>query len=286
MTTSLLRALAAFGVVSVGLALPRPARACDPPVWVCREALVLPADGSTIPANAQDLIVVPRLSESGSWEGVHLTASDGTTIPLTWGDASLLGSGARSLHLEGRLVPGEAYRIDGVTTGCPTPVPLVSMFFAGPPASRPTSIGALRVVEQAIRETVCGPVFDESFAEFEYTEDPSMAPWRALSFARLNVDGNPFGDALPLTPSWRLAANCDLDGAKAHRVAVNVSVAGGIRDITNILDVDLGCNQFVGCAIGGERRRPDATPARGALFFALGVGSVALGRRFRRKAPD
>lgn len=285
MSSSRLRALALVVVLGVAFAVPRTARACDP-AFECTQPLVLPVDGSTIPANATELLVLLRGGSLGESSAARLVAADGSEIALTAVFPSFPGPGIARLHVVGLLVEGATYRVEGLALldACGLAAPPSVRFLVGPPAAPPTGAGSLRVGEQGIREAGggCGDTFDESVADLSYAEDPSIAPWRALAFGELIVDGSSLGGVGPLVSSWRAARSCEDDDATTRTASLVVTVAGVSRDETNAVDFDLGCSSFEGCSVARTRRAPRPTPTPGALFVVFAAGVCAVARRSRR----
>lgn len=290
MSSSSLQVVATILVVfAIGLALPREAHACRPaiPGGGCKAPLVLPADGSTIPANATQLVALLRGGSLDTSSVPHLIGSDGTDLPL--GPLSIPSRlGIVRMPVSG-LVVGVSYRLEGLTLSdsCGMPAPMSVEFVVGPPAEQPTNVGTLSIREQGVREVdaACGDAFDESFAELAYVEDPSLAPWRALTFVEFIVNASPIDIGLPTTP-WRLSANCDDDSATVRTASLGVTVAGLPRMETNAVDVDLACDSFAGCGVSRTSRAPMRAPGRGAALLAIAVGFVVLARRSRRGRAD
>ena len=144
MSSASLRLLLVFAACSICGALPQRAFACSPPAiesW-CTEPVVLPAAGSTIPANAGAIFVLMRGGSLALMDYPVLTGSDGSTISLSLEAIPALGDSIARLRLLAPLVEGVEYRLSGLaaTGPCgPAAEPLETSFYVGPPAAVPSS---------------------------------------------------------------------------------------------------------------------------------------------------
>lgn len=280
------RTLALLFVLAGVFAVPRAARACDP-AFVCARPILLPNDGSTVPANASELLVnLLGGSVDLSAGGTVLAASDGSELGIVAELAPWLGVGILRLRLDGPLLEGETYRFGPLpgADSCGAPIELSSTFSVGPAAPLPTSAGMLRVgaVRVQTAASACGGDFDESLADFVYLPDPSVQPWRDLALTELIVDGGSAGGVRALVRPLRAEAVCEGDFAIVRAVSLALIVAGAPRLETNSLDVDFSCNNFEGCSIADARRSRAATPTRGAASLLVVVGLLVAYRRRRR----
>ena len=280
---SLVIRVLALALIVVGLGTPRAARACSVPA-PCRPLQMIPPDGSTIPANATEFVVLLGDAVVDESFAPRLRDSSGRELGFDVEIASV-GAGVVRLRLLEPLLEGTEYRVEGLpaSTSCGLSTAIVSRFLVGPPAPLPSGAGVLRVGEQSVRNVPfgCGEEFDEGFAELVYAADPSLAPWRPLAIAQVIVDGTPETLFSSLDAAQRVAADCDGEFARVRTVSL-VVVAGAFRDDTRAVDIDLTCNAFAGCTVGSARRSRSRTPARGAALLMLAVSVFAVIRKNRR----
>jgi hypothetical protein len=264
---------------------------------------LLPGEGETIPENASELVLLAGDAWPIDTASVRLFDSAGASVPVAVEQALYLGPRVYRIRLLTPLRAGVRYRLVG-PSGC-SGTPVTSSFLVGPPAPRPTRVGALarRSVQYDRRRDVCGTQFyTATVATFVHEPPPDLVPWLPLTYGELLVDGDSWlGEFAPVAGrTYELSARCDGDEARNRVVELVVTVAGELRDVTPPTVAPLACDAFVGCSVSGplsvaRALEPSASAGPGPLasrhfgavvvatLLAFGVVRLRARRSSRRR---
>jgi MYXO-CTERM domain-containing protein len=178
----------------VAAATPRPADACSAPP--CRLSSFVPADGTTIPANAPGLYWRPAASDASPANVRLTTVADPTTaLPFT---ATKLPSGDYVIVPDAPLAAGTAYVLEDLMpcTFIPNNPPVRNTFTAGPSAPLPQSLGGVSLIGHGIQGDLevgtsdgsCSKTVDAVSISVQLEPSADAQPWLSLLLFQTLVD--------------------------------------------------------------------------------------------------
>jgi MYXO-CTERM domain-containing protein len=231
-------ALSAFLATAASLTLlatPSASHACaSAPTAIACDGNFLPADGTTIPANAQ---FVGTNSPSGV-DSVALTDQGGRGVTVSRSEGTV-----GVFALRDALTPGSVY---SASLGTSCGQTHSSSFKTGPAAERPTTAGDMKLLSREVQWSGAECIVR---LDFSFTPDPKTAPWFALgSFSVASKDPAAYPDNPPTDTSFgppaferisRLAP-CEETGRRPHGYSLNFTIFGEAPIHGAYLEVDHG----------------------------------------------
>jgi uncharacterized protein (TIGR03382 family) len=266
-----MNALRMAPVLLLALAVPRPARACEPPL--CSPGYFTPADGTTVPANLPAISWRPGWSYTGTQPDpsmVVLTsaADPQAALPMT---AMALPNGDFLLVPDAPLVAGTDYTVVDNTPCEYNPGPAAhATFHVVASAPLPATLGTLAITDHqeetfpvATTRGTCSSDVLADQARLALTPSDDALPWKDALHYQTIVDGQPWAAANSLNQtsapgsSWvgvavdRIYHVCSTDdlsvgeglAAGPHQASMTATLPGSTVAISAAaVSLDLECS--------------------------------------------